>query len=117
MSTKKTTTLQPMTRSRFLEELDRTRTTIDWQRINSNIRGTAKGYDFCPVTAVCYCLTGTVHLPRFWDKAADEIGLGRFLASEIVNAADRAEAVGSEQIRERAIRDELLTTLHLEEAQ
>lgn len=87
-------------------------TQIDWQRLNIRLRGVHNGNDFCPITAVCWTLTNTYYLPRFWDKAADAIGLERMLGATIVNAADSLRVDILEPTRPE-IRREMLIALGL----
>ncbi len=85
--------ITPMTKEQFLVELRAHGKEFKWAKTGF-LRGTGKRVGinqkepFCPITAVCYALTGSFHSTCFWDRAAREIKLPKSIGSTIVRAAD-----------------------------
>lgn len=78
----------------FLKLLERTIKTVNYEvqitdagvRLFAIIRG--RRHEFCPVTAVCYVVTGRYKTLIQYKEAAQEIGLPVWLAIDIARAND-----------------------------
>jgi hypothetical protein len=53
-----------------------------------SIRGSIRGRVFCPITAVAYSLYGNKYRVNRWEEAAKFIGLPKWIATNIAQAAD-----------------------------
>ena len=84
-----------MTRKTFNAKLRSVANKFRWTSEGSDIRGYSKSkkaqlkyFDFCPLTAVHYALTGDVLDPSEYDKAAKCLGVSDKDAKTIIHLAD-----------------------------
>ena len=87
-----------MTVRTFYKKLSEVKDKFEWKILKDGcIRGYIKGKSakkvrcFCPITAVCYDLTGKAYRPFHYELAAERIGLIKnnyIEADTIVDAAD-----------------------------
>ena len=65
--------------------------------------------EFCPITAVCYDITGDYYEDSLYPEAAERIGLPTSYALTVVSASDRSDSPNSD------IRDDIINALGIEE--